>query len=47
METSKPVDGCQRPRVRCEPGQHDRLKILPELQAERRQVSKQAGLVPR
>ena len=34
METSKPGWGWQRTRGRCEPGQTNGLKILPELQAE-------------
>jgi hypothetical protein len=36
METSKPAvpQAWQRSRVRCEPGQASRLKILPEPQTE-------------
>jgi hypothetical protein len=35
METSKPAMYCQRPWEWCEPGQTNRLKILPEPCTER------------
>lgn len=41
METSRPDPPYQRPRDRCEPGQRDRPKILPEPQTERPSTSDQ------